>query len=473
MSSFELLGPIDVQLYHADKPDSPMSMGNVCLWEGGPFLDADGRFRLDDVRRAIESRVHLIPRYRRKIVELGGGYLHPILVDDPAFDIANHVELVSLPAPGTLEQLKEVFARVHEGMMDRSRPLWKIVFVDGLQDGRVGMIQKIHHAPFDGATTVRIMESLFDATPDATRDPPPPWDPQPEPQLMEVTAAAFGQQLQAAAKLHTSPLAPWSGPEAPQELARTLEAMQAFAPAPPTSLNRHVGPRRRFDWIHSSIDEVRGMRRLVEGSKLNDVMLAAVAGGLRELFLARGEDVATIRPRIFVPVDARGAGDEPDGAPGNQVSAMVTALPIHEPDVVARLREITSEMVALKAGRQAAAMQLITDMSSLTPPVLLAASGPQSDDRGSFMNLTVTNVPGPAHELYLLGAKMLELNPMVPIGSQLTLNVAVESYAGKLSVGICCDPDAMPDLDVFRDGIAAALDELRKRAAPKRARRRS
>jgi diacylglycerol O-acyltransferase len=450
---------MDVQLYRWDTPETPMNMGNVCLWEGGPLLDSEGKFRLDDVRRAIDSRLHLVPRYRRKIVELPGGHLHPILVDDPHFDIANHVEVVTLPAPGTLDQLKEVFARTHEGRLDRSRPLWKLVFVDGLEDGRVGMIHKIHHAPFDGATTVRIMERLFDETPDAARDEPAPWTPQPEPHLVEVMAAAFRQQLKAAVKLHTGPYA-WFRLGAPRRLVQTVGAMRAFAPAPPTSLNRAVGPRRRFDWLHSSIDEVRGMRRLVDGAKLNDVMLAAVAGGLRELFLARREDVTKIRPRIFVPVDSREAAD-PDAAPGNQVSAMVIVLPIHEPDATRRLREITDQMVALKAGHQSAAIGLISDVSNFTPPFLLA-SGAQSASGGSFMNLTVTNVPGPARELYLLGAKMLELNPMLPIGSQLTLNVAVESYAGKLSVGICCDPDAVPDLDVFRDGIHAALGELRE-----------
>ena len=199
-TSFELLSPTDAQLWYWDTPEAPMNMGNVCLFEGRPLFDASGAFRLAEVREAIASRVHRVPRYRRKIVEVP--LLHPILVDDPDFDIANHVELVSLPEPGTEEQLKEVFARVHEGRLDRTRPLWKIVFVEGLQDGRVGMIQKIHHAPFDGATTVRVMERLFDTEPrPAAVEPPPPWDPAPLPHPLEVvaevpttTAASRGSQ---------------------------------------------------------------------------------------------------------------------------------------------------------------------------------------------------------------------------------------------------------------------------------------
>ena len=197
-------------------------------------------------------------------------------------------------------------------------------------------------------------------------------------------------------------------------------------------------------------------------------MLAVVSGGMRDLFLARGEDITRIRPRVFVPVDVR--DDEGEPAPGNQVSAMVAVLPIHELDPVRRLRGITDQMIALKASRQAQSMRLLMETSSFTPPTLMAAAGFLAQ-KAMFMNLTVTNVPGPPHDLYLLGAKMLELNPMLPIGTGLTLNVAVESYAGNLSIGVCCDPDAVPDLDVFTRGLAAALNELRQRAAAARRRR--
>jgi diacylglycerol O-acyltransferase / wax synthase len=171
--------------------------------------------------------------------------------------------------------------------------------------------------------------------------------------------------------------------------------------------------------------------------------------------------VTGFRPRIMVPVDTRGA----DGQVGNQVSAMVIDLPIGEPDPVIRLKLIAGEMAALKAGKQAAGMKLLTDLSSFTPPALLAMSGAGSAGPGGFMNLTVTNVPGPPRELFLLGSRMLELNPMLPIGNQLTLNVAVESYVDKLSIGVCCDPEAVPDSDVVAAGIASSLGALLERAA--------
>src|SRR3954447_1250311 len=460
--SFESLSAVDAQLWYWDTPEAPMNMGNVCLFEGAPLFDASGAFRLDDVRDAIASRLHRVPRYRRKVMEVP--FLHPILVDDPDFDIANHVELVSLPAPGTEEQLKEVFASVHEGRLDRTRPLWKLVFVEGLQDGRVGMIQKIHHAPFDGATTVRIMERLLDAEPQpAPAERAPPWEPAPAPHPLEVVAAAMQGQMSAALDLGTAWQGPPLDPKRGVEWLETMDALRQFAPAPPTSLNRPVGPRRRFDWVATTLADVRRMRALVPGSKLNDVMLSAVAGGLRELFAGRGEDVERVRPRVFVPVDARQPA-APADQPGNHLGALVLDLPIDEPDPVARLRTIAAEMARLKTGRQQAAMQLLLDLASFAPPAMLAAMGPQGQRSGSFMNLTVTNVPGPRHQLYLLGARMLELNPMLPIGNQLTVNVAVESYMDQLSVGVCCDPEAVPDLDRLTGGVAAALDELLERA---------
>jgi WS/DGAT/MGAT family acyltransferase len=455
-SSFELLSPLDAQLWYWDTPATPMNMGNLCLFEGGPLFDDSGAFRLDDVRRAIASRLHLVPRYRRKVI--GIPFHHPILIDDPEFDIVNHVELIRLPEPGTEQQLKAAFARVHEGMLDTSRPPWKMVFVEGLEDGRVGLIQKIHHSPFDGATTVKIISSLCDTELEPKKVEPPQWHPQPPPHILAVGAATLRGQVRSAWKLLRGPHGPSLNPARARELAETLAALRHFMPARRTSLNRRVSPHRRFDWIPTTLPEIKQIRGLVMGSTLNDVILAAVAGGLRDLFVARDEDVTTIRPRVFVPVDARDANESGDAA-GNQISAMVLALPIDEPSPVKRLLMITQEMVALKAGRQAPSMRLIMDLSNFMPPVLLSTTA-QAMTRRSFMNLTVTNVPGPRHELYLLGAKMLELNPMLPIGNLLTVNIAVESYVDKLSIAFCCDPEAVPDLDELIQGTARALKEL-------------
>lgn len=462
--AFELLSTVDAQLWYWDTPETPMMMGNVCVFEGDPLFDASGAFRLEDVRRWIESRLHLVPRYRQKVVKVP--FSRPILVDDPHFDIANHVDVISLSEPGAEDQLKEVFARVHEGILDRSRPPWKIVFVRGLQDGRVAMIQKIHHAPFDGATSVRIMEALFGAAPKGGAiEQAPAWSPKPSPHVLEVMVKTIGQQVRAGWHLFCSdPLRPSLSPSHALESSKTLAAVRNFLPAAPTSLNRDVGPRRRFDWLSTTLGAVKHMRATVPGSTVNDVMLAAVAGGLRELFLARGEDLNGVRPRVMVPVDIR--DDQARGTePGNRFSALVFALPIAESDVVTRLTWISAEMTKLKAGRQAEALQFVMNSCDVLPPILLEAATWRRHNMRTFTNLTVTNVPGPRQELELLGAKMLELHPMIPLNNQLTLNVAVESYVDKLSIGMCCDPDAVPDLNAFVNGVSLALDELSARAS--------
>ena len=198
------------------------------------------------------------------------------------------------------------------------------------------------------------------------------------------------------------------------------------------------------------------------GSTVNDGRLAGIAAGLRDLLGGRGEPVDDLTLQVMIPVSLRTDGQA--AAAGNQVTGFVAPLPIDEPDATRRLERIHASTKELKEGRQALGIHLMTRTVDYAPAALMAAAGRASIQQASFMNLTVTNVPGPTHELFLLGARMLELNPMCPIGNRLTLNVAVESYVDRLSIGLVADADANPDLDVMREGIARALGELLERA---------
>lgn len=462
--TFDTLSAFDAQFLYWDSEATPMNMGNLCIFDGGPLHDEQGRFRLDDVRSALEARLHLVPRYRRKVLEVPGGFAHPVLVDDPAFDIANHVKLVTLDPPGSDEQLKEVYSLTHEGTLDHGRPLWEITFVNGLQDGRVGMIQKIHHAPFDGASTVDVMDLLFDDSPEYEELEVPPYRPAPAPDPWTLMGAKWGEQVSTFWGTMLGRTSPQAAP--PQPLGELTEALDAVGqiPSPPeTSLNRPVGPRRRFDWISSTLADAKEIRGLVPGSTVNDVMLAVIAGGLRDLLASRGEDVDEMVLQVMIPVSLRTDAAKAD-ATGNQVTGFVAPLPICDADGVHRLERIHASTKELKEGRQALGVHLMTQAVDFAPAALMAAAGRASIEQSSFMNLTVTNVPGPRHELYLLGARMLELNPMVPIGNRLTLNIAVESYVGNLSIGLSADAEANPDLDVLREGIVRALEDLLERA---------
>lgn len=458
MALFDVLSGMDAQFVYWDNDRTPMVMGNLCIFEGGPLHDESGAFRLAEVRRAISSRLHLVPRYRRKLLTTRWSLAHPVLVDDPDFDIAEHVRLVTLPAPGSREQLKEAFARVHEGVLDHSRPLWEITFIDGLEDGTVGMAQKIHHAPFDGSSTVDIMDLLFQGTPDGE---PPPWQPQPPPDGLTLLGAMSGQQV---SKVWDR-VNPRQIPQLPRRLGEipgVVRSLVEIGRPPRTSLNAPIGPRRRFDWVPTTLETARTIRGLVPGCTVNDVMLAVVAGGLRELLLSRGEDVADLMLRVMVPVSVRTTSGATDA--GNQISAFFAPLPVCQPDGLRRLQLVHRSTRRLKDGKQARGIQMIMDSAEYLPSALTAAAGRTVIQAGSAMNLTVTNVPGPRTELRLLGARMLELNPMVPIGNRLTLNVAVESYLDKLTIGLSADADRHPDLPLLRDAIARGLDELAARA---------
>jgi diacylglycerol O-acyltransferase / wax synthase len=463
MTTFDTLSAFDAQFVYWDSDDTPMNMGNLCIFEGAPLFDESGAFRLDDVRRAIEARLHFVPRYRKRLLEVPGGFAHPVLVDDARFDITHHVRHVELDAPGDDDQLKAAFARAHEGMLDHTRPLWQLTFITGLEDGRVGMVQKIHHAPFDGTTTVDIMDLLFDPTPEHKEIDAPPWRPEPAPDPLMLMGATWGQQVGTLWKRVLGSGA--NGGDAPQPLGELQEAMAELGriPKPPeTSLNRPVGPRRRFDWVPTTLADAKRIRTLVPGSTVNDAMLAAIAGGLRELLASRGEDVDRLTLQVMVPVSLR--TDAGADAGGNQVTGFVAPLPIDEPDATRRLERVHASTKELKEGKQALGIHLMTQTVDFAPAALMAAAGRTSIQQSSFMNLTITNVPGPRHELFLLGARMLELNPMCPIGNRLTLNIAVESYVDRLSIGLVADADANPDLDVLRAGIARALGEMLERA---------
>jgi len=458
VASYDPLSAMDAQFLYWDSDRTPMNMGNLCLFEGEQLRDERGAFLLEDVRRAIGSRLHLVPRYRRKVLEVPGGFAHPVLVDDPDFDISQHVKLVALPAPGTEEQLKATYSSLHEGMLNHGRPLWEITFIEGLEDGRVGMVQKIHHAPFDGTSTVDIMGLLFDTTPEHVPTEPPPWRPEPPPDPMSLMGARWGEQVSGAWQR----MLDQQRPERLGEISEALRSLEGIAEPPKTSLNVPVGPRRRYDWVPTTLAIAREIRGLVPGCTVNDVMLAAVAGGLRDLLSSRGERIDDLVLQVMVPVSLRSESGATGG--GNQVSGFVAPLPVCEPDGVARLERIHRSTKELKEGRQAEGVRLMTQSAELAPASMLAAAGRTAMDKGSFINLTVTNVPGPRQELFLLGARMLELNPQVLIGNDITLNVAVESYVDKLSIGLCADAEVNADLPVLREGIARELEELLARA---------
>jgi WS/DGAT/MGAT family acyltransferase len=465
VARYDRLTALDASVLHLERLETPMHVGAVSVFEGAPFRDESGSFRLADVRELVASRLHLIPRFRKKIMGVPFGQGRPIWVDDERFDVGYHVRLTALPAPGSRDQLLTLTSRIQAQLLDRTRPLWELWFVDGLEGGDVALIQKTHHALVDGVSGVDVATVLLDFTPEPTRPEPPPWTPERAPDSLQLLKDTLIERVTEPAEVIRTARRALRGPRRAiaqtRQLATSLQSLvNREVVAPRTSLNRTVGRHRRFDTVRVSLDDVKVARRAFGGT-VNDVVLTGVAGGLRRLFIAREEPVEGLVLRVLVPVSVR--DDSQRMQLGNRVSAMVVPLDIGEPDPVARLARISAVTANLKERDQAVGAAFLLDLGRYAVPTLLSLAA-RATHHQPFVNLVVTNVPGPQVPLYCMGARMVEAYPVVPLSHNLTIGVAVLSYLGQLHFGLNADADDAPDVGVLAAGIEQSFAELRKLA---------
>jgi WS/DGAT/MGAT family acyltransferase len=414
------------------------------------------------VRDYISSRLHLLPRYRQRLAFIPVQGL-PIWIDDERFDVAYHVHHAALPHPGGRSELQALAARIASQPLDRDRPLWEIWFVEGLAGGGFAAIVKVHHCMVDGVSGVGVMTALLLPTPETEFEPAPPWSPQPAPSTLTLLAdgmaglAGFGASaLRAAGSALTSPL------EAGAGAARLVaSAWQTLAtgvpPLPDTPLNRPIGRARRVDWRSLDLAALRELRKRLDGT-LNDVALSVVSGALAGYLRARRVKLRGLDFRIVVPVDVR-AGDG-DRAAANRVSAWFVNLPLGEKDPMRRfekIREQTRRRKAVHAASAIDALLRLADSSGSTP---LTALGVRFVSNLRPYHMIVTNVHGPMVPLYLLGARLCELHPLVPLFANQGLSVAMMSYDGRVHVGLNADWDAVRDLSPLADAFEESLADL-------------
>jgi diacylglycerol O-acyltransferase len=457
---FDRLRPLDASFLHMESPRQPMHVGSLAVFEGAPFFGPDGCFRLDDVRRRVASRLHLVPRFRQRLMTVPFGQGLPVWVDDERFDIAYHVRLTALPAPGDEARLKALMGRIQSQMLDRSRPLWELWFVEGLAGGRVGLIQKTHHALIDGISGVDVASVLLDVEPGVPDAEPEPWQPRAAPSAVELLARSLLERAVRPAELVRSAGA---AVRVPGRLAgrlvgvgRALGALGRTAPRLP--FNTKVGFHRRVELVRVPLAEVKAIRRAT-GATVNDVVVAAVAGALRRYLEARGIEVDGLRVRALIPVSVRDPSERM--VLGNRVSAMVADLPVALADPAARLAAVRDELAALKAGGEALGAQAIIALADFAPPTLVGLAARLLPHQ-RWVNLVVTNVPGPQFPLYFMGARMLEAFPYVGVVDNVALIVAVLSYDGQLGFSLCADADAVADLEVLAEGLEKSFAELRR-----------
>jgi diacylglycerol O-acyltransferase / wax synthase len=460
----ERLSALDASFLHLETLETPMHHGALAVFEGEPFFGPEGRFRLARVRDHVAARLERIPRFRQRVqtVPLGAG--QPIWVDDDRFDISYHVRLTALPAPGERTQLLTLFERLQAQLLDRSRPLWELWFVEGLDGGNVALVQKTHHALVDGVSGVDVATVLLDVHRDAAGPVrPAPWQPEPAPRPARLLLDTVREQVDQLGELARGAQQAAEDPKPRAErVARLARAVATLADhglvAPRTSLNRVVGRGRRFGSVRLPLDEVKAVRA-VEGGTVNDVILAGLAGGLGRLLESRGELTPELTLKAFCPVSVR--DDDDHLRLGNRLSAMFVPLAVAERDPRRRLAQVRAVTEDLKAREQAVGAAALFHVTEYLAPTLLGL-GARLAEHQPFCNLVCTNVPGPQVPLYAMGARMLEAYPMVPLAKNLNLGVAILSYCGHLHIGLLADRDLWPDLEVLEAGLEEAFAELHK-----------
>jgi diacylglycerol O-acyltransferase len=416
-----------------------------------------------ELLEAIESRLHLVPRYRQRLAFVPLGQGRPRWVDDPHFNANYHIRHAALPAPGSDEELKRLAARVFGQRMDRSKPLWEIWLVEGLDDDRFAILSKTHHALVDGVSGVDIVSILFDTeTTPAPRPPTAPWVPRPVPTSTELLAEALLERSTVPAEalrgLRALTRAPrlMAGRVAGGVAGLGSMALAGLSPAPRSPLNVDIGPHRRYTWVDADLARFKAIKSALGGT-VNDVVLTSVALALGRWMRGRDEDTDDVELRAMVPVSVR--AETESGALGNRVATMWAPLPIGIRDPVECFAQVHEAMKDLKESGQAVGAETLTQLADFAPPTIMSQAA-RLQARQRFFNLVVTNVPGPQVALYLLGRRLLGLYPVVPLAQKQALGIAIMSYNGRLGYGLLADFDALPDLEELATHLEGAIDDL-------------
>ena len=456
----ERLSPLDVSFLYVETPTTPMHVGGVAV------LDPPGAgFDYDRLVRLIGQRIALVPRYRQRVRSVPGHLANPVWVDDEHFDLTYHVRRSALPKPGSPAQLRELVGRLMGRRLDRSRPLWEVYLVEGLEGGRVGIVTKTHHAVVDGVAAVDLSTVLLDTTPEPREIPEDDWRPHGGPGLLGLVAGAVSDLVRRptealdVARGAVLDVRATAGRVAGVAGGLVSSALTVARPAPASPLNVRLGEHRRFGSARTDLDDYRRVRK-AHGGTVNDVVLAVVAGALRSWLLTRGESV---RPgttvRAMVPVSVRAEGQR--GQLGNRVSSYFVDLPVGEGNPVMRLHQVSFAMRGHKESGQSVGADALVQLAGFAPPTLHALGARAAADLSRrLFNLVVTNVPGPQFPMYAGGARLLEMYPVVPLAKDQAVSVGLTSYDGGVFYGLNADRDALPDVDVLAGCVEESLAEL-------------
>ncbi|HUN79201.1 MAG TPA: wax ester/triacylglycerol synthase family O-acyltransferase [Solirubrobacteraceae bacterium] len=471
MANPDRLTGLDTAFLHLeDHSTAHMHVASVMIFEG----PAPTPQELVD---HVQSRLHLVPRYRQRLAHVPLEQGRPVWTDDPHFNPHYHIRHTALPRPGDEEALKRLAGRLFSQRLDRSKPLWEIWLVERMAGKRFALIAKTHHALVDGISGVDITTVLFDATPEPHAPAPPSaaWAPRPLPGSAKLLGEALLERGTAPAEMARGVRRLLRAPRrAVSQMRDTLVSVGATtlaginAPAPPSPLNVDIGPHRRYTWVDADLALFKQIKDSIGGT-LNDVVLTSVSLALGRWLRENGQDTEGLVLKAMVPVSVR--ADVERGALGNRVAAMWAPLPVGIEDPADSLEQIRLAMENLKHSGQAVGAQALTSLAGFAPPTILSQAA-RLQARQRYFNLVVTNVPGPQFPLYLLGRRLRSLYPVVPLARRQALGIAVMSYNGHLGFGLLGDYDALPDLDVIALDLEHAIRQLARAAGLREPRRR-
>jgi diacylglycerol O-acyltransferase / wax synthase len=444
-TSIDRLTPLD-RLMLAVSTRWPQDIGALAILDGTNLLDPTGNLRIDVICAAITSRLPLVPRLRQVIHTPPRGRGGPLWIDAARFDIRDHLVVRPLPSETDEPGLLAVTEALRRERFDPSRPLWRIWFLPGLPHGRVAMFVKLHHSIADGMAAMMTVAALHDADPDAPVTPAWPWTPTPPPSDRDLVIDNIQRHLRPLGRARSMLIRPGTTLRHARQAWPAIRELLAEQPATRTSLDRMVGPGRRLAVIRTTLDEVRTVAHAHDAT-VNDVLLALTAGGLRTVLRGRGEPIEGTTVRTYVPVSLRLHRGGPQR--GNLIAQMAVPLAMGESDAEEELRRIAAQTATRKARARTSLGTLVR--GRFARRLMLFAVMRQR------VNVTTASIPGPTSPLYLCGARVLEVVPVLPLIANEPLGVGALSYAGQFTIGVVADRDAYPDLDVF---VAAAREEL-------------
>jgi diacylglycerol O-acyltransferase / wax synthase len=457
----ERLRARDLAYLDLETPTAPRHNATVEVFDPG-----ESGFDYDRFVELVLDRISFVPRYRQRVQSVPGGLANPVWVDDEHFDIGYHVRRSALPRPGSIDQLRELTARIVSRPLDRQRPLWEIYFVEGVEHGRVALLYKTHQALVDGVETVDLGQVVLDKDAEPRLlggDDGGEWQPHrtPSPAALVTSAlrANLGPRTAVDSVRHTTEATLREADRLASRVGRVVGGLAGRRPDRGSAFTGELSQQRRVVGVNTSLEHYRTVRD-AHGGTVNDVVLATITGGLRAWLMTRAESLNGLRQvTALVPVSVIDRELEATSL-GSQIAPHFVTLPVAEPSPVVRLHQVSYSFQAHKETGRAVAANRLAGIAGFAPTTFHAIGARVAAEEPRDFQLSITNVPGPQSPLYAAGARMRYTYPFPPLLPRHTLAIGVTSYDGAVYYGITADRDLVPDVDVLGQCIRDSLTEL-------------